>query len=334
MTVPRFDLDSLPAWTGRARQAYHANYLAMYSSWFGGIVVDPVLMLIPADDHMTHRGDAVFEAFKCVAGAIYNLRAHLDRLVVSAAKIGIKAPVTSLTREEIIIATARAGGDPECMIRIYLARGPGSFSANPADCPESQLYVVVTRRPRPWMERFPSGVKIRISSVPVKPAPFAAIKSCNYLPNALMEQEAAAAGVQFAVAFDERGRLAEGATENVGIVTRDRRLLFPRGDRLLAGTTMLRLAELARSLVRDGDLRETGFADISRREFDAAAEILICGTTPDVTAVIEADGQTIGAGRPGPVFRKLSAMLLDDIHHNSALRTPVFDRVETDQASG
>ena len=40
------------------------SYFAMYSSWFGGITVDPALMMIPLDDHLVHRGDGVFEAMK------------------------------------------------------------------------------------------------------------------------------------------------------------------------------------------------------------------------------------------------------------------------------
>ena len=32
------------------------QFLAMYSSIFGGITTDPAAMVIPIDDHMVHRG--------------------------------------------------------------------------------------------------------------------------------------------------------------------------------------------------------------------------------------------------------------------------------------
>lgn len=48
-------------------------------------------MLIPIDDHMVHRGDGVFEAFKCVDGNIYQLDAHIDRLKNSLKKNQPKA---------------------------------------------------------------------------------------------------------------------------------------------------------------------------------------------------------------------------------------------------
>lgn len=36
-------------------------YPAMYTSTFGGIILDPAMMVIPMDDHMVHRGHGVFD---------------------------------------------------------------------------------------------------------------------------------------------------------------------------------------------------------------------------------------------------------------------------------
>ena len=48
---------------------------AMYSSVTDCIVTDQSAMLVPVDDHMVHRGDGIFESFKCMDGCIYNLSA-------------------------------------------------------------------------------------------------------------------------------------------------------------------------------------------------------------------------------------------------------------------
>ena len=45
---------------------WHEKYYAMYSSVLGGVVLDPLLMQVPLDDHLVHRGDGVFDPFKCV----------------------------------------------------------------------------------------------------------------------------------------------------------------------------------------------------------------------------------------------------------------------------
>ena len=309
-----------------ARRPYQDGYYAMYSSLLNGIVTDPVLMQLPIDDHLVHRGDGVFDTFKCVGGAIYNLDAHLRRLERSAAPIGIRWPGGFAALRDLSVRTVRAGGHSECSGRVMLARGPGSFGVSPCDSPEPALYIIAYRLGAPFMARHPAGARVRRSRVPPKPAQFAGIKNCNYLPNVLMKREAVDWGVDFVVGYDADGHLTEGATENVGIVTRAGELVFPRLENILAGTSMLRLMELAREQVSAGALRAVAARDITEQEVFGVAEVLIVGTTINVVAAVEYEGRAIGSGAPGPVWRALSRLLERDIAGNSALRTRVFDR--------
>lgn len=306
----------LPPWLAATRQPYHANYYAMFSSITGGIVTEPLLMSAPVDDHLVHRGDGVFETLKCVNGKIYLCREHIARLARSAEKIGIKFAWTADELVEIAKQTVRAGKHNDCLIRILLSRGPGSFGVNPYDCPKPALYVIAHKLPPSFMDAHPEGARVRSSAVPVKAGFFATVKSCNYLPNALMKKEAVDAGVDFTVSFDEKGFLAEGATENIGILNANDELLVPKMDRILPGTTMLRLLELARPLVARGEFAKVRHADIRIEDLELANEIYIIGTTPDVTAVVEFDGKRIGDGKPGPVWKILSDLLLNDIARN------------------
>ncbi|MEI6970500.1 MAG: aminotransferase class IV [bacterium] len=306
------------------RRPFHKNYYAMYSSHLGGITTDPVLMLVPVDDHVVHRGDGVFETFKCVNGSIYNLKAHLDRMAKAITSLAYQVPFSQEEMTGIVIETIRAGGHRDSLVRILVSRGPGGFGVNPYECPVSELYVTASRLPPPFMEAHPAGARVVISAVPIKPAFFAEIKACNYLPNVLMKKEAIDAGMDFAAGFDEKGYLAEGATENFGIVTQDRRLLFPKLEHILRGTTMLRVAELAEAMVADGSLQGVGFEAIPRQAVMDASEILIVGTTPDVTAVIEFGGKVVGNSKPGPVQQSLARLLAGDIAGNTAILTPVF----------
>jgi branched-chain amino acid aminotransferase len=110
----------------------HQNsYLAMYSTWYGGIVTDPALMLVPIDDHMVHRGDGIFEAFKCVQGNIYLLDAHLDRLQRSAELIDLAWPMGRSELQGAVVQTIQAGNEQNSLVRLYISRGPGDFSPNP-----------------------------------------------------------------------------------------------------------------------------------------------------------------------------------------------------------
>lgn len=313
-----------PAWLESLRKPYHEKYYALYSSVYGGVVTDPVLMMVPVDDHMVHRGDAVFETIKCIHGALYNLRAHLQRLAHSASMVGQGLPGSLDEIAAIAAETVRCGGRRDCLVRLMVSRGPGSFGVNPYDCPAPQLYCVAYRLDPPFMEKHPDGARVRTSTIPVKPGLFAGIKNCNYLPNVLMKKEAVDAGVDFVVGFTDRGFMTEGATENLGIVTRERELLFPKPEGILIGTTMLRVMDLAATLIESGELRRTGFADITHEDVLRAAELLIAGTTPNVASAREFDGMAVGAGTPGPVGQRLGALLQEDMRGNRQILTPVF----------
>ena len=322
--MKHFSISDLSGMLDAMRRPYQRNYLAMYSSLYGGIVTDPALMLLPIDDHVVHRGDGVFETIKCVSGAIYNLPAHLTRLEHSASVLNHQLPLSRDQMTEIMIETVRAGGARECAIRLLVSRGPGGFGVNPYECEGSQIYMVVTSPMAPFMDKHPQGATVQTSHIPMKPSFFAGVKNCNYLPNVLMKKESIDAGVDFVVAFDSRGCMGEGATENVGLVTAERELLFPRLDAILCGTTMMRVAELARREVEKGTLTDVRFDDLPRERVLRAAEMLIVGTSPNVTAATRFDGRPVGAGVPGPVYKVLSKLLLDDLYGNPDLRTPVW----------
>lgn len=320
--MKRFEFSDWLALAEALPRPYHATYFAMYSSVYGGIVTDPRLMMIPIDDHMVHRGDGVFEALKAVDGNIYNFNAHLDRLVNSARGLALKLPVTRAELKQAVIETALAAKHPTCMIRIYVSRGPGGFGVNPYECPASQLYVVITALGTPFMTLHPEGARLCTSAIPAKSADMAQLKNCNYAPNVLMKKEAVDRNFDFSMGFDERGFLTEGATENMGIVSHDNRLLFPNLARILTGTTMLRTMALSQALVRDGSLAFSGLEDITHKDILAARELIIVGTTLNVVAGVAFDGHPIGTGTPGPIYHRLAALLENDIRQNHAILTP------------
>lgn len=305
------------------RPGYHADYYAMYSSWWDGITTEPNLMVVPVDDHMVHRGDGLFETFKCVDGAVYNLEAHLARLENGAKAIALQMPWSRGDIRRIIGEVLKAGGRRDALIRIFVSRGPGGHSANPYECPEPLLMVLAIRLPPPFMASHPDGARVGVSAVPNKEGMFAQVKSVNYLPNVLMKKQAVDAGVDFMLGFDKDGHMTELPTENFGIVTTERVLKVPRPDHILAGTTMGRVLALARDhLVPAGVLAGVEEADVPRAELETAAEMLVFGTSPHVTAVTEFAGRPVGDGKPGPVWRELSRLFEADLK-NPAMLTPV-----------
>lgn len=300
-----------------------ADYLAMYSSWLGGIVTEPWLMSVPIDDHLVHRGDGVFEACKCVGGRVYQFDRHLERLANSAHSVHLDLPATPGELKTLCAAVARAGGRADCMIRIYVSRGPGGFTTNPFECPAPGLYVVVSGLHSPAPEAYEHGVNMGVSRVPVKSGFYAAVKSCNYLPNVLLKREAVTRGWGFAVGIDDNDHLTEGATENFGMVDKEDRLRLPEPNNILEGTTARRCVELAAQLVAQGRLKAVVRGPIGAADLLAAKEAMFFGTTLDVLPATRLDGQAIGDGKVGPVARQLLALLRADILQNPATSTPI-----------
>ena len=289
------------------KNPFFDDYFAFYSSWYGGIVLEPRLMQLPLDDHMVHRGDGVFEAMKVVSNTVYLMDAHLERLLYSAGRIGLVSPWSVDEIKAIVLETLLVTQQEKASIRVFLSRGPGDFSANPYDAIAPQLYVVVMRLKELNAEKYTSGVAIGKSSIPPKPDWMSQIKSCNYLPNVLMKREAVDRGLDYVIGVDDHGFVTESATENVLIVDKAGVIIHPPFEHILKGTTMIRVCELA----KDAGLK-TKTQRITIDELQDAAEIMMVGTTINVLPVVTFEQVRIQDGRPARVAQLLHQKLLMD----------------------
>lgn len=321
MDLERITKDNFFSHIASEKRPWQEDYLVMYSSQWRGFVTDPGLMTVPIDDHLVHRGDGVFDVMRCVKGKIYQMEAHLQRLERSAKSISLDFPPDYRQIRDIIKTLILAGREKDCLIRVILSRGPGSFSTNPYECPLSHMYVVVVRYHSLPEKVYQDGIPIVTSRIPIKKSYFATIKSCNYLPNVLMKMEAIQAACKYSVALDEEGCLAEGSTENVGVVSGDGVLKFPGFEKTLAGITVKRIFELAELLARDGFIQDIQFERIPLNDAYLCSEVMLFGTSINIIPVVSFDGKTIGDGAPGPVYLKLSSLLWKDMRENKDLLT-------------
>ncbi len=292
----------------RLQQAVHdksSNFAAMYSSVLGGIVTDPALMVLPMDDHMVHRGHAVFDTAAIVKGMLYQLDTHLERFLRSAEMARIPLPYPPEQLRQIIIDTAAASGWRDASVRYWLSAGPGGFGLSSAECVGSSFYVMIFRGQTYPDSYYTEGMKVVSSTVPIKPPFFARVKSNNYLPNALVVLEARDHGADNGVFIDERGFVGESSNMNVAFVTQDGVFRHPKFDAILSGITVLRIMELAKRLVQEGTLRDIVVDDVSLEEGRAAAEMMLVGSSIKVAPVVQWDGQPVGDGGPGPIAKKL-----------------------------
>lgn len=323
MRTARFTTEEAIARLRRAVHLNAANFYAMYSSVLGGIVTDPALMVLPLDDHMVHRGHAVFDTAILTQGMLYQLDQHLERLLRSAAMARIPLPFPPDELRRIILDTAAASGQSDGSVRYWLSSGPGGFGIAPIKRVGSSFYVMVFRGEGYPDSFYTQGIKVVTTTVPIKSPFFARVKSTNYLPNVLAVLDARERGADQGIFIDERGFVAESSVMNVAFVTRDRVFRHPRFDAILSGITVQRIFELAGRLVEKGDLRDIVIADVSVEEGRGAAEMILMGSTIRVAPVVQWDGRPIGDGRPGPIAKKLLELWQEDVLAGPGQLTPV-----------
>jgi D-alanine transaminase len=129
------------------------------------------------------------------------------------------------------------------------------------------------------------------------------LKTVNLLGAVLARQAATEAGAYEAILLRD-GVVTEGAATNVFAVVAGELRTHPLGNLILPGITREVIVEL---------LKENGIAlmerPVTQSELSRASELFVCGTTTDVSPVVILDGKPVGEGSPGPVTKRIQALL-------------------------
>ena len=99
------------------------------------------------------------------------------------------------------------------------------------------------------------------------------------------------------------GFLTEAAASNVFVVQRGIVAAPPQDNLILMGITYELLTRLAAEGTVNLEIRP-----VTQAEVRAADEIWLSSSTKEVLAVTTLDGEPVGAGKPGPVFRRMHAL--------------------------
>jgi branched-chain amino acid aminotransferase len=212
--------------------------------------------------------------------------------------------------KELTLEVAAAAETDSGLVSLFIGRGPGGLGIDFRECLEPSLYIVVRRlHPRP-AEAWEQGVTSVRVETPAKQGYLSQIKSVDYLPNVLMKREAVLKGADFPLCFDEHGYLAEGATENVCLVSRSGDIVVPELRQALRGTTLMRALELVEDQI------PVLFRPVHEEDILEAREVIVLGTSFDALSVVRYNGRPIHDVRPGPVAGRLRAALQQDLLGN------------------
>ena len=262
--------------------------------------------------HSLHYGLAVFEgvrAYKTVEGtSIFRLAEHTDRWFNSGKIYMMQIPFDRETLMEAQKEVVRANKLEECYIRPIAFYGSEKMGVSPKG---AQVHVSIAAWP--WgaylgAEGLEKGIRVKTSSysrhhvnVNMARAKF----SGTYANSILANLEATEHGYDEGLLLDVDGFVAEGAGENIFIV-KDGVMYEPELTSALVGITRASIIALAADL---------GYKVVSRRitrdDVYIADEAFFTGTAAEVTPIRELDGRQIGAGKAGPITKKLQKAFFD-----------------------
>ncbi len=255
-------------------------------------------------DHGLLYGDGVFEGIRAYHGRIFKLKEHLDRLFCSAKALLLEVPMTPAQLTRAVVETCRVNRVRNGYVRLIVTRGVGTLGLDPRRCKRPSVIIIagsIQLYPPEFYER-----GMEIVTVPttrnLHSAVNPAIKSLNYLNNILAKIEANIAGVQEAILLNAEGYVAECTGDNLFIVKGDQLLTPPLYAGALYGITRATVMDLARE--EGHPVLET---NLTRYDIFNADECFLTGTGAEIVPVVKVDGRVIGAGRPGPITRRLEA---------------------------
>ncbi len=203
-----------------------------------GVLIDPDVPILTADDLGVLRGDGVFETLLAIGGQPRDLTEHLARLRVSADLLDIEIPPTGDWHCGIDAVLAGAGA-AEFTLRLVATRGRESGS-------EATCFVMtapvpaksVAARSGVTVVTLPRG--IAGAEVATMPWLLAGAKCLSYAVNIAAQRYAVQHGAEDAIFIGSDGHVLEGATATV-VLARGRTLVTPPADGILAGITVRRL---------------------------------------------------------------------------------------------
>jgi len=242
--------------------------------------------------------DAVYEVMPVYAGRPFRLAAHLARLARSLKELRMEDPLREAEWRELIATLVARNGGGDLYIYWQVSRG-AERGRNPAPLPELARTIFAFCAPLP---RASSAVLERgLSCVTAQDTRWSRcdIKSVALLANVLLRQLAVDAGAAETILLRE-GELTEASAAAVHVVIAGELRTPPQSGRILPGTTRGVVEELAD---RIGLARRA--TRVSETELRAAQEIWLSAATREVVPVTQLDGRPVGAGAPGPLWRRL-----------------------------
>jgi branched-chain amino acid aminotransferase len=280
--------------------------------WWDGEIREAKDQSVHYFSNALHYGSGVFEGIRCYptprGPAIFRLRDHIERLLVSAAIYGLKVRYSPEALAQATVAITRQNKIENGYLRPLAFFGQGSVALAPKkECPVHVLIAARELGAYLGEEGLRRGVRVTISSwrkFHHTMLPTTVKASGHYANSVLAAHEALDRGYDDAILLNQDGTVAEATGENV---------FFVKGKELVTNDAT---SSILPGLTRDTVLKLAADANIATRvraftrdELMAADEVFLTGTAAEVTPVREIDGRQFRTG-PATLGAKLQKAYL------------------------
>lgn len=251
-------------------------------------------------DHGFLYGFGLFETVRAYSGFPFRLDRHIARLLRGAAIIGLSPNLTDGQLQEACHHVLRANSLQDARLRITMSAGEGEAAPQP---PTSAPTTFITASQYvPDQALHVGGARAVFSALRRSNRSLPArLKTTCYLDNLIARREAQAKGADEALFLNEQGKLCEGSTSNIFLVSGETLITPSLHSGILAGITREAVIEVARAQNLEVVERE-----VSPEELAAADEAFLTNSLIELLPMVEVEGKPIGSGRPGDVTQRLS----------------------------
>jgi branched-chain amino acid aminotransferase len=256
--------------------------------------------------HVVHYGSSVFEGIRSYqtpdGPVIFRLTDHNRRLFASAKIYDMAIPYTLEQINAACREVIHANGNTTDYLRPVAYRGLGGFGLS-ADTPVEVAVATWKMGQYLGASVLEQGIDACVSSwqrFAPNTLPAGAKAGGNYLSGQLVAREARRLGFGEGIALASTGLLSEGAGENLFLVFEGALHTPPVSAALLNGITRNSIITLAKA-----NGIEVVERDIPREYLYLCDELFMCGTAAEITPIRSVDGRQVGAGKPGPVTRRI-----------------------------
>ena len=252
-------------------------------------------------------GDGLFETMRVYSGKIFRLEHHLDRLFQSARSIFIELPITKNEIQSAIYAAIKLNGLSDSIVRLTVTRGELDSGVN-VDYSSPPTIVILVKPVKAISKKtYKEGIGIKLykKSAIRTQGISNKIKSCNYLSNIILRENALKENFFEAVLLDHNHNVTEGTISNIFIIKNNQLKTPILNEFVLSG--IIRQAILDLCLENNIPFKEDR---ITERELYEADELFLTNSGIEILPVRNINHHKLKNRGTRPMTKHIHMLLL------------------------